>query len=393
MSTPSRWFDRPWGRRIVLSVLASTIVASLTMIAILWTHDRAGDVPSAERYAFARSDGGELPELWRAPSFSLIDQHGRAITLESLRGQPFVADFIYTQCTSACPMLTSKMVMLQRSLLGQNVRFVSFSVDPAHDTPDALAAYAARWNEHETRWTLLATTDASLADVASGFRVTTEKTREKDDPILHSTFMFLVDRDGLVRGVYPSNEGDMMARLAADARRLAGDARTSEDASSLDLSKDLYTSLGCPGCHANARLAPPLVNLLGADRMLQDGRRVTIDVDYLRRSILDPGADVVAGYAPLMPSYRHPLSKQDVDRLVAELEARTSPDAGAPANSAALVDDPVCHMKVRAVADAPHATYGGKAVYFCSDTCKETFEKHPERYPSEVLAGTKGATR
>lgn len=139
------------------------------MLGLLWNTGPRRYEESAEAFAYTRSDKGDLPKLWQVPSFALADQHHRPVTLDALRGAPFIADFIFTQCTSACPMLTSRMVMLQRSLAGVDVRFVSFSVDPAHDTPDVLAAYAARWNERETRWALLANTDASLADITPDF--------------------------------------------------------------------------------------------------------------------------------------------------------------------------------------------------------------------------------
>src|SRR5579863_5572116 len=125
-----------------MSVLLSLILASSVMLVLLWRHDHAPRPVMAEEFADLASDGGDLPKLWKAPAFSLTDQSHRQVTLDSLRGEPFIADFIFTQCTSACPMLTSRMVVLQRKLAGENMRFVSFSVDPAHDSPDALAAYA-----------------------------------------------------------------------------------------------------------------------------------------------------------------------------------------------------------------------------------------------------------
>ena len=380
------WYDRTWGRRVVVSALASLMVASVAMLVLLWGVESRRSQESAGAFAFAPRDGGELPELWHAPSFALLDQHRREVTLASLRGQPFVADFIFTQCTSACPMLTSRMVMLQRRLAGQDVRFVSFSVDPAHDTPDALAEYAARWNTRETRWSLLATNDASLADVAAGFKVSTEKTHDERNPILHSSLFFLVDGDGVVRAVYRSDDEGAMTRLEADALRLSKAAPA--PAPSQPLSKDGYTALGCAGCHDNAKVAPPLVNLAGAERMLSDGSKVTVDDAYLRRAILEPGAELVQGYMPLMPSYRRALTDAQVDLLVAELDARSAGDASAPPASAALVVDPVCRMKVRAVPEAPHLTFEGKEIYFCSDTCRDAFAKDPKRYPLELLAGS-----
>lgn len=369
---------------MVVSTLLSLMIASVAMLALLWNTEHRRYEESAEGFAYARRDAGDLPKLWQAPSFSLTDQHGHLVTQNSLRGEPFIADFIYTQCTSACPMLTSRMVMLQRSLAEVGVRFVSFSVDPAHDTPDVLAAYAARWSEKETRWVLLATTDESLADLSTGFRVATQKTDDPKSPILHSDVFILVDGDGYVRGVYPSDAGLAMERLAADARRLSSVAPVLD--ASASLSKDFYSALGCGGCHDNPRLAPPLVNLLGAERMLEDGSRVTIDAAYLRRAILEPGADLVSGYAPLMPSYRHYLNDAQVEALVAELGARTA-DAGPGQANVAVVVDPVCRMKVRAVPEAPHMTFQGKEVYFCSDTCRDAFAKHPSRYSSEPVAG------
>jgi YHS domain-containing protein len=88
---------------------------------------------------------------------------------------------------------------------------------------------------------------------------------------------------------------------------------------------------------------------------------------------LEPAADLVAGYAPLMPSYRHYLRRAEVDALVAELNGRTA-DAGPQDPNVAVVVDPVCGMKVRAV----------------SETCRDEFTKHPNRYSSEPVAGMTG---
>jgi protein SCO1/2 len=376
----------------VVSGLVSLLVGSAAVLAVFVSVDLRQSPESADRFAFASSDGGELPKLWHAPSFSLVDQHRRPVTLASLRGEPFVADFIFTQCTTACPILTSRMVMLQHALAGRRVSFVSFSVDPSHDTPDVLAAYASRWNAAETRWSLLANSDASLSDVSTGFRVATGKTHDDENPILHANLFFLVDAEGAVRGIYSSTSQDEMSRLAADARRLAP-APSLTMAPAGTPSGGLYESLGCPGCHGNPQVAPPLVNLRGAEQMLQDGAKVTIDDAYLRRAILDPGADQAAGYADVMPGYRSELSDAEVDALVAELDARRA-DAGPADAPLPMAIDPVCGMKVRASTDAPRVTDQGKALYFCSDTCRDKFLKNQARYAHEPVAGMKaGAPR
>src|ERR1700687_6116492 len=94
--------------------------------------DAAGDYP-------ASNTNNCLPDV------SLIDQHGKAISLASLKGKPVLIDFIYTSCASTCPVLTSKMAAIARELgpaLGADVRIVSISLDPEHDGPSELAKYA-----------------------------------------------------------------------------------------------------------------------------------------------------------------------------------------------------------------------------------------------------------
>lgn len=86
----------------------------------------------------------------------------------------------------------------------------------------------------------------------------------------------------------------------------------------------LYTSLGCATCHDRQGpvTAPSLAGLYGHEVRLADGRTVTADADYLRRAIVDPGADVVAGYRPVMPSYARLASDDDMNALLAYLRSK-----------------------------------------------------------------------
>jgi cytochrome c oxidase subunit 2 len=91
----------------------------------------------------------------------------------------------------------------------------------------------------------------------------------------------------------------------------------------------LSRRLGCHGCH-DARStvhAPPLEGLAGRPVHLQDGRTVVADDNYLRDAILLPAKDVVAGYAPVMPSFAGQVDEQDVEALVAWLQSTGPKDA------------------------------------------------------------------
>jgi protein SCO1/2 len=167
-----------------------------------------------------------LPRLASVPSFTFRDQAGRTVRAEDFHGAPWVADFIFTRCTTACPMLTAQMSNLQRRLGddADRVRFASFSVDPEHDTPEVLAAYAAA-HHASGRWLFLTGELAAMREaVERGFRVRmgdppTEPGGPDAIEIMHAQHFLLVDAENRIRGYYPS-DGDGVERLEHDLRRL-----------------------------------------------------------------------------------------------------------------------------------------------------------------------------
>ena len=90
-----------------------------------------------------------------------------------------------------------------------------------------------------------------------------------------------------------------------------------------DQGRRLYVSMGCSGCHGGSAVvrAPNLVGLYGKPVPLEGGGFAQADEGYLRDSILLPHKQIVAGYAPVMPSYDGVASEEDVIRLVAFLKS------------------------------------------------------------------------
>ena len=79
------------------------------------------------------------------PQFDLIAQNGQPFHSQALAGKIWVADFIYTTCPGPCPRMTSQMREVQDAVSKiPDVRLVSFTVDPANDTPPVLTAYAKK---------------------------------------------------------------------------------------------------------------------------------------------------------------------------------------------------------------------------------------------------------
>ncbi|MEZ4224590.1 MAG: SCO family protein [Polyangiaceae bacterium] len=348
-------------RATMLNVaFAAAAVAGIGLVGSVFVISGKKARPSAEYYAYNSSAGedGGLPVLWSVPEFSFPDQSGRTTTAGQLKGRPFIADFIFTTCTTVCPLITAKMVLLQRRLPSPELRFVSFSVDPANDTPAVLGEYARQWRpEGEPRWTLLATTPKGLEDVAEGMRVAVEPSEDEKNAIMHSSTFFLVDAKGDVRGVYDSNDDVAVERLVRDAQSLFGKA------GSLSAKADgetLYRTLGCPACHTRPDLAPELRGTWGKQVALEGGARVTVDRAYLRESITAPGAKVVDGYLRLMPSYDGQISNQELDVLLKYVEGLTAsaPDPAAPVGTGGAAAEAVA----AALADPASAPAGTTSV-------------------------------
>lgn len=338
-----------------------------------------GAASPAEQYAWQQREGGALPELWSAPAFSFVDQHGKPTNERDLAGKVWIADFIYTQCTSACPLLSAKLALVRRQLADPRAKFVSFSVDPEHDTPEVLRSYEQNWGPDDARWTLLSTDPKGLAALAEGMRVAVSPTQDPNDPILHTTLFFLVDSAAKVRGAYDSTDDAALDRLVRDAQRLLGVAAAQTEVAAQS-GAELYSALGCRGCHENPKVAPALAGLLGQSVKLTGGDRVIADNAYLSESITAPGAKVRQGYLNLMPAYGSHLQEMQLSALVQYLHEWKAPagQGGATQPAAAqeparIVEDPVCHMEVRVTPDTPHFEHDGQVHYFCSESCEKKY--------------------
>ena len=158
-----------------------------------------------------------LPILGSVPQFQLTAQSGEPFDSRSLAGHVWVADFIYTTCTGPCPMMSYRMRRVQASTEETpGVKLVSFTVDPAHDTPPVLAEYAKRFKAEPERWIFLTGEPARLNDLGrNAFHL-----NSVDGGLVHSTRFVLVDGQSRIRGYYSTDEDGFMARLLRDIRQL-----------------------------------------------------------------------------------------------------------------------------------------------------------------------------
>ena len=158
-----------------------------------------------------------LPSYGVVPDFTLTDQTGAALSSAALAKRVWVADFIFTNCPGPCPRMSSQMHEVQDALTdARDVRFVSFTVDPARDTPPVLAAYARHFEADPGKWFFLTGEVPQLNRMSRGVFML----GDVDGSLQHSTRFALVDRAGRIRGYYLTSEADAIPRLIADAKRL-----------------------------------------------------------------------------------------------------------------------------------------------------------------------------
>lgn len=132
--------------------------------------------------------------------FSFENQDGEIVTKEELDGSFWVADFIFTNCTSVCPPMTANKAMLQELLKEEgldDVQLISFSVDPDRDTPEALKEYGElRGIEFDTAHFLTGYEYDEIVDFSLDSFKSALMEEPDTDQINHTVSFFIVAPNG-----------------------------------------------------------------------------------------------------------------------------------------------------------------------------------------------------
>lgn len=157
--------------------------------------------------------------------FTYTDHRGDAVSLESLKGKPWLATFVFTNCETVCPPMTFNMAGIQEKLVEEGIedyKIVAFSVDPEADTPEKMQEYLSNFSvPDESKWHLL--TGYSQQEI-SDFAVENFKALVKDDPnsdqVVHGTSFYLMDAEGAVANNYDGYADVPVDEIAGDLKEL-----------------------------------------------------------------------------------------------------------------------------------------------------------------------------
>lgn len=179
---------------------------------------------------FSSPSSSDLPVLGTVSPVVLTDQNGLAFGRSQMEGRVWIADFIFTRCAGPCPLMSARMSQLQKALRNDPaIGFLTFTVDPAYDTPEVLSRYAERYGAEAGRWFFLTGDKEAVYHLSrQSFRLgITDASDGSGDSmaqggmITHSTKFVLVDPYFQIRGYYDSEDAEELQRLIQDAIRLS----------------------------------------------------------------------------------------------------------------------------------------------------------------------------
>jgi protein SCO1/2 len=169
-----------------------------------------------------RGEQQALGVVTRLGTAALTDQEGRTLKLAEFHGKLLVLSFFFTSCPTVCPVQTQALSNVQRRLsaaLRQRVRFLSLSVDPENDTPEALKSFAMANGADLSGWSFVR---ASLDDTHA---LTTElaafdpRAEGPSAPSGHTMATYLFDGRGRLMQRYAGSPLDV-PRLAREIEQL-----------------------------------------------------------------------------------------------------------------------------------------------------------------------------
>jgi protein SCO1/2 len=172
---------------------------------------------------------GKPPPIYGTlPDFTLIDQNNQTTTLATLRGHICIADVIFTRCAGQCLIMSAGMKEIQDALPAPlPVKLVSFTTDPAYDTPAVLKKYGARYDAQDDRWLFLTGDKTVLHHMTfNGLKLSAVEKSPTDqenanDLFIHSTKLVLIDKEGRIRGYFDGETQESVAQAIAAAKNLA----------------------------------------------------------------------------------------------------------------------------------------------------------------------------
>jgi cytochrome oxidase Cu insertion factor (SCO1/SenC/PrrC family) len=147
-----------------------------------------------------------VPQATAPPQ--LVDQTGRAFTLESLRGRVLVVTFVSAHCTDACPLVNAQFSDAAQRIAshGLSARLLTITLDPQHDPPSLMRALANRFQANPRYWLVASGRPRDVDAIVRAFGVVARvgKSGYREE---HTTFVYVFDSTGKLNKTMLASSG------------------------------------------------------------------------------------------------------------------------------------------------------------------------------------------
>lgn len=205
-----------------LIVIAITILSSCGPKEIPKEEFSIQGIPRLAKYYGEPDQNGDTV-FHKVPAVELINQYGDTISTSIANGKISVVQLFFTSCEGICPVISGNMTAVQKAFAGNgNVKIFSLSVDPARDSVSALQAYSKRFKCDSLQWNLLTGDKKVIYDYVR-YQLRLPAVEEGDggeEDFIHSDYITLIDRDGIIRGYYTGTDTAQVRLLIEDIHTL-----------------------------------------------------------------------------------------------------------------------------------------------------------------------------
>jgi protein SCO1/2 len=159
------------------------------------------------------------------PNFTFVNQYGDSTGTKNLKNDIYVADFFFTSCPSICPVMQRNMLNVYNAFKDTaDVKIISFTIDPRHDTVPVLKKYADKLGvTGNSWWFLLGDKDKVYDMAAKNFLVAVSQDSTAAGGFIHQGYFVLVDKQKRVRGAYDGTDMKQVNQLIDDIKTLKAD--------------------------------------------------------------------------------------------------------------------------------------------------------------------------
>ena len=171
------------------------------------------------REAVANTDGDFDTNYHQIPYFEFINQDGKMVTRDDMLGNIYIADFFFVTCPTICPKMATNMGYIQNKFSERkDLKFISITVNPEHDSVEVLKEYADKVHANTKSWSFLTGDKEKIYDLAfKGFFVNADKDSIAPGGFLHSQMLILIDKKGHIRGYFDGTVYSEMKKDLTDA--------------------------------------------------------------------------------------------------------------------------------------------------------------------------------